>query len=111
MNRYTLLVVAGMALGACGGGSAKPEFNETAVRAAVARDGVGADAVETFRKICGYPDDSDNDFSVHQLIVNAAEHPAKFIATARLACPNKFARVQKKIDRGDCFGGSLVCKS
>lgn len=95
------------------GGDDSPEFNAAAVERAIERSGrfetaQRADALESFRYTCvELPDISINEFSVHDLIVNADEYADEFVATARLGCPGRFAHVQDKIDNGDCFGGPL----
>lgn len=110
----TVAAVAAILFAACGSDSAtKPEFNESAVREAIEESGNfdGAaevdSAVLTFRNICESPDTSINEYSVHGLLTDDSK-PALFVANARAACPDKFDRVQRMIDNGDCFGGPLA---
>ncbi len=115
MRRIHTLLAVVVVLGGCGGDDAAPTFNEAAVKAAIESSGRFEtesemdDALAMFRRVCiDTPDTSINEFSVHDLLLNSDSYPVEFIATARLGCPEKFARVQSMFDRGECFGGALA---
>jgi hypothetical protein len=104
---------------ACGSSvNEKGEFNESAVKHAVETSGIydndatgAAAAVDSFHNICKAPDISINDYTSVYWVLTNDEPSDKFVATAKLGCPDKFARVQRKLDNGDCFGGPLAgCK-
>ncbi len=89
------------------------EFNEDEVAAALDVSGLvfetpseRDEAIATFRTICvNTPDNSVNEFSVYDMLVNPDDYPAGFVETAELGCPTKFATARAKLAAGDCFGG------
>ena len=110
------IVALGAVTVACGSSSGSG-FNETAAKNGIASSGLWktdadrADALDSIRHTCELPDNSINDFSAHDFLVNDKYSPA-LVAAWRTGCDAKFVHVQAMIDNGDCFGGVLAgCKN